>query len=53
MERLTHEADFGVEDWEQILYRVPADTEGAYNILISLRGGCTMMMQTADVSYKI
>ena len=32
MERLTHEADFGVEDWEQILYRVPADTEGAYNI---------------------
>ena len=21
--------------------------------LISLRGGCTMMMQTADVSYKI
>ena len=32
MERLTHEADFGVEDWEQILYRVPADPEGAYNI---------------------
>ena len=32
MERLTHEADFGLEDWEQILYRVPADPEGAYNI---------------------
>nr|DAY55239.1 MAG TPA: hypothetical protein [Caudoviricetes sp.] len=32
MERLTHEADVGVEDWEQILYRVPADPEGAYNI---------------------
>lgn len=30
MERLTHEADFGLKDWEQILYRVPADPEGAY-----------------------
>ena len=30
MERLTHEADFGLEDWEQILYRVPAAPERAH-----------------------
>ena len=33
MERLTHEADFGLEDWEETLFFVPSDPGGAYNIL--------------------
>lgn len=33
MERLTHEADFGLEEWEQTLYSVNSDQGGAYNIL--------------------
>lgn len=33
MERLTHEADFGFEEWEQTLYSVNNDQGGAYNIL--------------------
>lgn len=33
MERLTHEADFGLEDWEETLFPVPSDPNGAYNIL--------------------
>ena len=33
MERLTHDADFGLEDWEEILYSVKSDPYGAYNIL--------------------
>lgn len=33
MERLTQEAEFGFEDWEQVLYDVPSDAEGAYHIL--------------------
>ena len=33
MERLTHEADFGLEEWEQTLYSVNSDKGGAYNIL--------------------
>lgn len=33
MDRLTHEADFGLEEWEQTLYNYSADSEGAYNIL--------------------
>lgn len=33
MERLTHEADFGLEDWEETLFFVPSDPNGAYNIL--------------------
>lgn len=33
MERLTHEADFGLEDWEETLFFVPSDSGGAYNIL--------------------
>lgn len=33
MERLTHEADFGLEEWEQTLYFVNSDQDGAYNIL--------------------
>lgn len=33
MERLTHEADFGLEEWEQTLYSVKSDPGGAYNIL--------------------
>ena len=33
MNRLTHEADFGFEEWEQILYSVKSDPGGAYNIL--------------------
>jgi len=33
MERLTHEADFGLEEWEQTLYSVNSDQDGAYNIL--------------------
>lgn len=33
MERLTHEADFGLEDWEETLFSVPSDPNGAYNIL--------------------
>ena len=33
MERLTHEADFGFEEWEQTLYSVKSDPGGAYNIL--------------------
>ena len=33
MERLTHEADFGLEEWEQTLYTVKSDPGGAYNIL--------------------
>ena len=33
MERLTHIADFGMEDWEETLFLVPSDPAGAYNIL--------------------
>lgn len=33
MERLTREADFGLEDWEETLFFVPSDPNGAYNIL--------------------
>ena len=33
MERLTHEADFGLEDWEETLFFVSSDPWGAYNIL--------------------
>lgn len=33
MNRLTHEADFGLEEWEQTLYSVKSDPGGAYNIL--------------------
>lgn len=33
MERLTHEADFGFEDWEETLFLVGSDPHGAYNIL--------------------
>lgn len=33
MERLTHIADFGMEDWEETLFLVPSDPTGAYNIL--------------------
>ena len=33
MDRLTHIADFGLEDWVEILYLVKGDLNGAYNIL--------------------
>lgn len=33
MERLTHEVDMGLEDWNQILYRRADDPEGTYDIL--------------------
>lgn len=33
MKRLTHEADFGLEDWEESLFFVKSDPNGAYNIL--------------------
>lgn len=33
MDRLTHIADFGLEDWDEILYLVKGDLNGAYNIL--------------------
>lgn len=33
MKRLTHEADFGLEDWEETLFFVESDPNGAYNIL--------------------
>lgn len=33
MERLTHEADFGFEDWEETLFFVKSDPNGAYDIL--------------------
>lgn len=33
MERLTHDADFGLEDWEETLFFVKSDPNGAYNIL--------------------
>ena len=33
MERLTHEADFGLEDWEETLFFVESDPNGAYNII--------------------
>lgn len=33
MERLTHEADFGLEKWEEIFYEVKSDPMGAYNII--------------------
>lgn len=33
MERLTHDADFGFEDWEETLFFVKSDPNGAYNIL--------------------
>ncbi len=33
MKRITHEADFGLEDWEQTLFEVKSDPGGAYNIL--------------------
>lgn len=33
VERLTHEADFGLEDWEETLFFVKSDPNGAYNIL--------------------
>lgn len=33
MERLTHDMDFGLEDWEETLFFVKSDPNGAYNIL--------------------
>ena len=33
MEWLTHEADFGLEDWEETLFFVKSDPNGAYNII--------------------
>lgn len=33
MERLTQEADFGLEDWEETIFLVKSDPNGAYNIL--------------------
>lgn len=33
MERLTHEADFGLEDWEETLFFVESDPCGAYDII--------------------
>lgn len=33
MERLTHGADFGFEDWEETLFFVKSDPDGAYDIL--------------------
>ena len=33
MKRLTYEADFGLEDWEETLFFVESDPNGAYNIL--------------------
>lgn len=33
MKRLTHEADFGLEDWEETLFSVQSDPNGAYDIL--------------------
>lgn len=33
MERLTHNVDFGLEDWEETLFFVKSDPNGAYNIL--------------------
>ena len=33
VDRLTREADFGLEDWEETLFFVPSDPNGAYNIL--------------------
>lgn len=33
MERLTHDADIGLEDWEETLFFVKSDPSGAYNIL--------------------
>ena len=33
MDRLTHIADFGLEDWEETLYFVKSDPNGAYNII--------------------
>ena len=33
MERLTHDADFGLEDLEETLFFVKSDPNGAYNIL--------------------
>ena len=33
MERITQEADFGLEDWEETLFFVKSDPNGAYNIL--------------------
>nr|DAS99389.1 MAG TPA: hypothetical protein [Caudoviricetes sp.] len=40
MKRLTHEADFGLEDWEQTFFKVESDPHGAYNILdIAMRQG--------------
>ena len=32
MKRLTQEADFGLEDWEETLLFVKSDPDGAYNI---------------------
>lgn len=32
MERLTHEVDFELEEWDQTLYSVKSDPDGAYNI---------------------
>lgn len=32
-ERITQEADFGLEDWEETLFFVKSDPNGAYNIL--------------------
>ena len=33
MERLTHDVDCGLEDWEETLFFVKSDPNGAYNIL--------------------
>ena len=33
MERITQEADFGLEDWDETLFFVKSDPNGAYDIL--------------------
>lgn len=58
MGRLTCEADHGLEDWQQILYNVPSDPEGAYSILDLSRAyadtgnaDCAHILQ--DISLKL
>ena len=43
MERLTHEADFGLEDGSRYYIEFQQIQREPTIFLISLRGGCTMM----------
>lgn len=59
MNRLTHKIDMGWDNWEEILYGVPYDPEGIYNILdlaneygLEGQGDCAEILKSISVRLK-